>query len=178
MASGVEGAGQFGDDALRFDRRVVRFRECLKFRELPFFRCFDLRRVKGTMAGHQRVIQHFQPELGIADQRRVCRIIGAGNRGIDIEMNDFGTALCGMAPTFGGHRAGAAADEDYQIGLIDNGARLRRAAVGADHADGERVLFVDRAFAADGCRHRRAKPLGEFDQLRLAPARSRPRRRR
>ena len=77
---------------------------------------------------------------------------------------------CRMAPAFGGHRAGAAADENDQIGLIDDRARFRRAAVGADHADGERMLFVNRAFAADGRRHRRREPLGEFEQ---APARAR-----
>ena len=71
-----------------------------------------------------------------------------------------------MAPTFGGHRAGAAADENDQVGLVDDRARFRRAAVGADHADGERMLFVNGAFAADGRRHRRREPLGEIEQAR------------
>ena len=90
-----------------------------------------------------------------------------GTVGIDVEMNYFATSLCWMAPTFGGHRAGAAADEKNQIGLIDNRPRLRRAAVGADYADGERMLFVNRTFAADGCRHRRREPFGELDELGL-----------
>ena len=72
-----------------------------------------------------------------------------------------------MAPTFAGHRAGAAADEKYQIGLVNDRARLRRAAVGADHADGERMLFVNRAFAANGRRHRRREPLGELGEFSL-----------
>ena len=91
------------------------------------------------MCVRQRLIQHFQAELGIADQRHIRRIIGAGHRGVDVEVNDLALSRRGMAPALGGHRAGAAADENDQIGLIDDRARLGRAAVGADDADGQRM---------------------------------------
>ena len=72
-----------------------------------------------------------------------------------------------MAPALGGHRAGAAADEHNQIRLIDDRARLGRAAVGADDADGQRMVFVDRTFAADRGGDRRGQALRELEQLRL-----------
>jgi hypothetical protein len=40
-----------------------------------------------------------------------------------------------VPPALGGDRAGAAADEHDQIGLIDHGARLGCAAVAADHPE-------------------------------------------
>jgi hypothetical protein len=74
-----------------------------------------------------------------------------------------------MAPALGGHGAGAAADEDDEIGRVDDGARLGRAAVAADDSGCEQAPFVDAALAADGGGDGRAEAVGQELQLRLGP---------
>src|SRR5207253_10570840 len=70
-----------------------------------------------------------------------------------------------VAPALGGDRAGAAANEEDEVGGIDDGARLGRAAVRADDACGERVLLVDRALAADAGGNRGGELLRQFEQF-------------
>ncbi|MNC89592.1 hypothetical protein D3C83_55540 [compost metagenome] len=70
-----------------------------------------------------------------------------------------------MAPALGGHRTCAAAHEDDQVGLRERFARGQRAAVRADHAETERVVFGQAALAADGGRDRRAEQLRERGEL-------------
>jgi hypothetical protein len=78
------------------------------------------------------------------------------------------TSRPGTGAVLGRGRARATADEDHQIGRRDDLARLVRAAVGADHADGQRMVVGDHAVAAD----RRGD--GRVQQLR--PVRPVPRR--
>ena len=82
-------------------------------------------------------------------------------------MNYLHLARRRMAPALGGYRAGAAADENDQIRLIDDGARLWRAAVGADDADGEWMLIADGALAADGGSDRSGEPLRKLEKFLL-----------
>src|SRR5947199_10408864 len=82
-------------------------------------------------------------------------------------MNHLHFARRRMAPALGGYRAGAAADENDQIRLIDDGARLWRAAVGADDADGEWMLLADGTLAADGGSDRSGEPLRKLEKFLL-----------
>src|SRR5262245_30733058 len=72
-----------------------------------------------------------------------------------------------MPPTFGGHRASAATDEDDEIRLIHDCASLRRAAVGADDTHCQWMEFIDRPFAADGGGDGRRDPFREFEEILL-----------
>jgi len=97
----------------------------------------------------QCFIQSGKAKARIADERHVDAVVRPRDRRIDVEVDDFRLSRRRVAPALGGDRAGAAADEDDEVGGIDDGARLGRAAVRADDARGERVPLVDRALAAD-----------------------------
>src|SRR5438445_12246591 len=102
----------------------------------------------------ERMVQRREREPRIAYQRHIHGIINAQHRGIYVQMNYLHLARRRMAPALGGYRAGAAADENDQIRLIDDGARVWRTGVGADDADGEGILIPDGALAADGASDR------------------------
>ena len=164
---GIEGASQLRNHALRFDRPLGRLGERLELCEFLLFRELNPRCVERPVRACQTFIQHSQTELGIADQWHGHRIIRAGHRRVDVEMNYFIFSRYRVAPALGGYRAGTAADKEHHVGLVDQRASFRRAAVGADNADGQRVVFADRTFAADRRGHRRRQPLGELDQFAL-----------
>ena len=68
---------------------------------------------------------------------------------------------CGKAPALGGDRAGPTADEDHEIGRLDDGAGLARAAVAADDADRQGVVVDQASLAADGGCDRCAELFGK-----------------
>src|SRR3546814_16831984 len=47
------------------------------------------------------------------------RIVGANHGGLGVVMDDALPPRCGMAPAFSGDRAGPAADEQNEVGLVE-----------------------------------------------------------
>ena len=158
--------------------RLVGARKAVELLELGTFLLFDKLEIAVAPKPLQRFVQRRKAEPRIADERHVDLVVGAGHGGIDVDVDDPRLARRRMAPALGGHRAGAAADEDHHVRRIDHRARLRRAAVRSDHADRARAALVDRALAADRRGDRRAERLGERQELRFRAGREQRRRRR
>ena len=117
----------------------------------------------------QSACKRGQAEPRIADERDVGRVVGADHLRVDVDVDDFYTARPGMPPALGRHRAGAAADEDDEVG------RRRRSRASATMppllpttptASG--WSLGDAALAADGrARPARRAPRRQAEQLRL-----------
>ena len=164
---GVELFREFRHHALGFDRHGGGLRQDAEFRQLRRARLRHRRGLQRPRERPEGFAERCERKLRIPHQRHVDAVADAEHRRIDIEMNHLDTARRGMPPALGGDRTGAAANEYDEIGGIDDRARLGRAAIGAHHADRERMIFGNRTLAADGGRHRCRKTLGEFDQLVL-----------
>src|SRR3546814_18430124 len=76
-------------------------------------------------------------------------------------MDDALPPRCGMAPAFSGDRAGPAADEQNEVGLVEYCAGFVRAAVRSDHAESQRMAVEDRALAAARGRDDGPQPPGQ-----------------
>jgi hypothetical protein len=147
---------QRADDALRPDRPFRGGRERLELGVLG--RPGGLRPRRAVMAALAAALcnlrdDHLQREARVAGDRDLCRIIGAQHRRVAIDMDDP-RARRRMSPAFGGYRAGTAADEEDQIGVLDDRPGRCDAAIGAHDADCARVRFGDRSLSGDGCRDR------------------------
>src|SRR3546814_8012754 len=92
------------------------------------------------------------------------RIVGANHGGLGVDMDDALPPRCGMAPAFSGDRAGPAADEQNEVGLVEYCAGFVRAAVRSDHAESQRMAVEDRALAADRGGDDGAEPIGQRDR--------------
>ena len=128
--------------------------------------------------GRDLVAQRREREPGIADHGDLGRVVDPDHRRVDVDVHHAHLARRRMPPALGGDRAGAAADEHDQVGLIDDGARLGRAAVAADHAERQRMVLGDAALAADRGGDGRVEQLGERAKLCRRRRRSPGRRRR
>src|SRR3546814_2527118 len=80
-------------------------------------------------------------------------------------MDDALPPRCGMAPAFSGDRAGPAADEQNEVGLVEYCAGFVRAAVRSDHAESQRMAVEDRALAADRGGDRSEEHTSELQSL-------------
>src|SRR5205814_2870407 len=110
----------------------------------------------------ERFAQRDECEPGVGHDGHVDFVVATWHRRIDVDVDDARLSGRRVAPALGGHRAGAATHEHYYIRVIDDGARLWRAAVRAHHADRLRAALVDRALAADGGGHRGSQFFRQF----------------
>src|SRR5262245_8726460 len=90
-----------------------------------------------------RFIEHCKAEPCIANERHINPIVRARHRRIHIDMDDLRFAWRGMTPAFGRDRAGAATDEDHEVGGVDDRASLRSSTIRTDYAHSQSMIFVD-----------------------------------
>ena len=151
---------ELADDALRPDGGFVAERVELECAALVGARFRDdgaaiSRRAWGR-ADRQRLFQHLQGQLRIADESVRGRIVGRDHHRVGVDMHDRNRRRR-RAPVLGRGRTRAAADEDDEVGAVHHRARRRHAAVGADDPGAERMILREAALAADGGADRRAE---------------------
>lgn len=150
------------------DRHLVGLGQCSKRRELLGLRLRDPpARVGLRHAGSQLVDERLEGEPRVGEDRYIGAVVGAEDARIGVYVNDPRPARFGVAPAFGRHGTGAAADENDEVGGVDDAPRLGRAPVRADDADRERVVLGDAALPADRRGDRRADTFGERSEGRL-----------
>ena len=113
----------------------------------------------------RRLDQASQRCLGVAEDRHRIGIVAAQLLRIDVELDDLGAGWR-KHPVVGDLAAGAAADEEDQVGFRQRavGAVAR---IGARHAGRQGMVVDDRRLGVErGC-HRNRELLGELDELLL-----------